>query len=83
MGFENPEQLKEYGIVPLTKWAILSAMPGAYAVGAKALEQVGELAGRAKDSAEAMAGAFGFQFDALNEYEAIGAEEYTYGEDID
>ena len=49
----------------------------------KALEQVGELAGRAKDSAEAMAGAFGFQFDALNEYEAIGAEEYTYGEDID
>jgi len=83
MGFDSPEQLKEVGLVPLTKWAILSAMPGTYAVGAKQLEQVGELTGRAKDQVEIFAGSFGFQFDALSEYEPIGAEEYTYEEDID
>ena len=79
--FDSPENLKNYGIVPFTKYVIQSAMPGSYGAGSRSLEAVGELVGRAKDAVAASLGGFGIQIDTLNDYPPLGAEEYTYQED--
>ena len=76
--FDSPEHLKNYGIVPFTKYVIESAMPGTYAAGARSLEAIGGLIGTARETAGAALGGFGIQIDTLNDYPPLGAEEETY-----
>jgi len=76
--FDSPEHLKNYGIVPFTKYVIESAMPGTYAAGARSLEAIGGLIGTARETAGAALGGFGIQIDTLSDYPPLGAEEETY-----
>tara|TARA_R110002012_G_scaffold31766_1_gene94789 strand:- start:3958 stop:5883 length:1926 start_codon:yes stop_codon:yes gene_type:complete len=81
MGFDSPEHLKEFGIVPLTKWVIQSAMPGSYASGAQKLEAIGGLIKGQKEAVEAGLDAYGIDFDDLDQYPPLGADEQTYQEE--
>ena len=81
LGFESSEHLGKVGIVPLTKWAVASSMPGTYASMQATRDAIVGLGTAAKDTLSAAAGAYGFQISTLEEYPPLGAEQYTYQQD--
>jgi hypothetical protein len=81
LGFESSEHLGNVGIVPLTKWAVASSMPGTYASMQATRDAVVGLSKAAKDTLNVAANAYGFQLSPLEEYPPLGAEQYTYQQD--
>ena len=81
LGFESSEHLGNVGIVPLTKWAVASSMPGTYASMQATRDAVVGLGTAAKDTLNVAANAYGFQLSPLEEYPPLGAEQYTYQQD--
>ena len=81
LGFESSEHLKQFGIVPFTKWAVAEVSPGGY----KTMQEVRDLfitaIGMAKDVAVTALETGGIQIEDLEEYPPLGAEEYTYKAD--
>jgi len=81
LGFESSEHLKQFGIVPFTKWALAEVSPGGY----KTMQEVRDLfitaIGMAKDVAVTALETGGIQIEDLEEYPPLGAEEYTYKAD--
>ena len=80
LGFESSEHLGKVGLVPLTKWAMASSMPGGYAQMQKAKETLKQTLVLGKTTAKVAAGPF-VQLDDLDQYPPIGADEYTSQED--
>lgn len=81
LGFESSEHLGKVGIVPLTKWAVASSMPGTYASMQATRDAIVGLGTAAKDTLSTAAGAYGIQLSDMDEYPPLGAEQYTYQKD--
>ena len=81
LGFESSEHLGNVGIVPLTKWAVASSMPGTYASMQATRDAVVGLSTAAKDTLNVAANAYGIQLSDMDEYPPLGAEQYTYQQD--
>ena len=81
LGFESSEHLGKVGIVPLTKWAVASSMPGTYASMQATRDAVVGLGKAAKDTLNVAANAYGIQLSDMDEYPPLGAEQYTYQKD--
>jgi hypothetical protein len=81
LGFESSEHLGKVGIVPLTKWAVASSMPGTYASMQATRDAVVGLSKAAKDTLNVAANAYGIQLSDMDEYPPLGAEQYTYQKD--
>ena len=81
LGFESSEHLGNVGIVPFTKWAVASSMPGTYASMQASRDAIVGLSKASKDALNVAANAYGFQLSTLEEYPPLGAEQYTYQED--
>jgi len=78
LGFESSEHLGKVGIVPLTKWAVASSMPGTYASMQATRDGIVGLGKAAKDTLNVAANAYGIQLSDMDEYPPLGAEQYTY-----
>ena len=81
LGFESSEHLGKVGIVPLTKWAVASSMPGTYASMQATRDAIVGLGKATKDTLNVAANAYGIQLSDMNEYPPLGAEQYTYQKD--
>ena len=81
LGFESSEHLGKVGIVPLTKWAVASSMPGTYASMQATRDAIVGLGKATKDTLNVAANAYGIQLSDMDEYPPIGAEQYTYQKD--
>ena len=81
LGFESSEHLGKVGIVPLTKWAVASSMPGTYASMQATRDGIVGLGKAAKDTLNVAANAYGIQLSDMDEYPPIGAEQYSYQKD--
>lgn len=81
LGFESSEHLGKVGIIPLTKWAVASSMPGTYASMQATRDGIIGLGKAAKDTLNVAANAYGIQLPDLEEYPPLGAEKYTYQKD--
>jgi hypothetical protein len=81
LGFESSEHLGKVGIIPLTKWAVASSMPGTYASMQATRDAVAGLGKAAKDSLNVAANTIGFQLSPIEEYPPLGAEQYSYQKD--
>jgi len=81
LGFESSEHLKQFGIVPFTKWAVAEVSPGGY----KTMQEVRDLfitaIGMGSDVAVTALETVGIQIEDLEEYPPLGADEYTYKAD--
>jgi len=81
LGFESSEHLGKVGIVPLTKWAVASSMPGTYASMQATRDGIVGLSKAAKDTLNVAANAYGIQLSDMDEYPPLGAEQYSYQKD--
>jgi hypothetical protein len=81
LGFESSEHLGKVGIIPLTKWAVASSMPGTYASMQATRDGIVGLGKAAKDTLNVAANAYGIQLSDMDEYPPLGAEQYTYQKD--
>lgn len=81
LGFESREHLSQFGIVPFTKFVLASQFPGGYKKMQDIKNAMLTAVGMAGDVVKTAAGTMGIQLDNLEEYPALGAEEYTYGQD--
>ena len=81
LGFESSEHLGKVGIIPLTKWAVASSMPGTYASMQATRDAVIGLGKAAKDTLNVAANAYGIQLSDMDAYPPIGAEQYSYKQD--
>jgi hypothetical protein len=81
LGFESSEHLGKVGIIPLTKWAVASSMPGTYASMQATRDGIVGLGKAAKNTLNVAANAFGIQLSDMDEYPPLGAEQYSYKQD--
>jgi hypothetical protein len=81
LGFESSEHLGKVGIIPLTKWAVASSMPGTYASMQATRDAIVSFVKPTKDILNVAANTLGFQISTLEEYPPLGAEQYSYKQD--
>mgnify|MGYP003133389728 CR=1 FL=1 len=80
-GFESSEHIKNYGVVPLSKWALSTSSPGTYASMQKSRDAILPFLHAAKKSANvanAAVNAFGIQLTDLEEYPPLGSDAATF-----